>query len=145
MSILRNSVYFFGAPALFAIAAFWPSYPSRIAAVEELHVHAHGVVMASWLLMLIAQAFLIRTDRRPTHRPNGKVSYVLAPLVVLSPLSLMHLRLADSGEAPSRDLLYFSTCRSACSACSSFPMRLPSTTADRRKCIRPTWRVLPCR
>ena len=107
MSILRNSVYFFGALALFAIAAFWPTYLSRIAAVDELHVHAHGVVLALWLLMLITQAFLIRTNRRPIHKLLGKASYVLAPLVVLSTLSLAHLRLAESGEAVSSDLLYF--------------------------------------
>ena len=107
MPILRNSVYFFAALAVFAIAAFWPSYLSRISAVTEGHVHAHGAVMASWLAMLIAQAFLIRSNRRPMHRLLGKASYVLAPLVVLSTLSLAHMRLAEAGQAPSVDLLYF--------------------------------------
>src|SRR5215475_5735242 len=107
MSILRNSVYFFAALALFAVAAFWPTYLSRIGAVTEGHVHAHGAVMASWLAMLVAQAFLIRSNRRPIHKLLGKASYVLAPLVVLSTLSLAHMRLAEAGNAPSVDLLYF--------------------------------------
>jgi len=103
----RNSFYFFALLALFAIPAFWPSYLSRIGAEPQIRVHLHGAVMAAWLLLLIAQAFLIRSGRRTVHRALGKVSYVLAPLIVLAMLTLGHYRIQESkGELPA-DFLYF--------------------------------------
>lgn len=107
VTILRNSFAWFGVLALFAIAGFWPSYVSRIAAESELRVHIHGAVMFSWLLLLTTQALLIRTGHRAWHRSLGKVSYVLVPLIVLSTLSLSHFRVRESGGEPSVDLLYF--------------------------------------
>jgi len=105
--MIRNSVYFFTLLALFAIAAFWPSYLSRATSIPEVRVHLHGAVMALWDAMLITQAFLIRNGARPTHRLIGKASYVLAPLIVLSTLALAHLRLHEAGDDPPVDLLYF--------------------------------------
>jgi len=105
--MIRNSVYFFTMLALFAIAAFWPSYLSRATSIPEVRVHLHGAVMALWVAMLITQAFLIRNGARPTHRLIGKASYVLAPLIVLSTLALAHLRLHEAGDDPPVDLLYF--------------------------------------
>jgi hypothetical protein len=105
--MIRNSVYFFTLLALFAIAAFWPSYLSRATSIPEVRVHLHGAVMALWVAMLITQAFLIRNGARPTHRLIGKASYVLAPLIVLSTLALAHLRLHEAGDDPPVDLLYF--------------------------------------
>jgi len=105
--MIRNSVYFFTLLALFAIAAFWPSYLSRATSIPEVRVHLHGAVMALWVAMLITQAFLIRNGARPTHRLIGKASYVLAPLIVLSTLALAHLRLHEAGDEPPVDLLYF--------------------------------------
>src|SRR5262249_2561499 len=106
-TMIRNSVYFFTLLALFAIAAFWPSYLSRATSIPEVRVHLHGAVMALWVAMLITQAFLIRNGARPTHRLIGKASYVLAPLIVLSTLALAHLRLHEAGDEPPVDLLYF--------------------------------------
>jgi len=105
--MIRNSVYFFTLLALFAIAAFWPSYLSRATSIPEVRVHLHGAVMALWVAMLITQAFLIRNGARPTHRLIGKASYVLAPLIVLSTLALAHLRMHEAGDDPPVDLLYF--------------------------------------
>lgn len=68
---------------------------------------AGSVAMALWLLMLISQAFLIRTDRRTLHRLAGRASYVLVPLIVLSTLSLAHLRVRESGNELPAELLYF--------------------------------------
>jgi len=101
--MIRNSVYFFTLLALFAIAAFWPSYLSRATSIPEVRVHLHGAVMALWVAMLITQAFLIRNGARPTHRLIGKAS----PLIVLSTLALAHLRLHEAGDDPPVDLLYF--------------------------------------
>jgi hypothetical protein len=46
--------------------------------------HLHGAVMMAWMIMLIVQPLLIRYGRVSIHRAIGKLSYVIAPLVVLS-------------------------------------------------------------
>ena len=102
-----NAVFFFLLLALFSGVGFWPSYLSRLADVGELRVHYHGIATALWILLLIVQAYLMRTGRRATHRRTGAVSYVLAPMIVFSILTLAHVRLRDSGAAPSEELLYF--------------------------------------
>jgi len=48
----------------------------------NLIMHLHGMVMMGWVLMLLIQPILIRTGRTDLHRLVGKLSYVLAPLVV---------------------------------------------------------------
>jgi hypothetical protein len=46
-------------------------------------IHIHGVVLMSWLVLLIVQPLLIQTGRAQLHRKIGKVSWVLGPLVIL--------------------------------------------------------------
>ncbi len=105
--MIRNSVYFFVALGLFAIAGFWPSYFSRAHQAANLRVYLHDFVMGLWCVMLIAQAYLIRTDHRALHHLLGKFSYVLAPVIVVATLSFMHFRLREAGNAPPAELLYF--------------------------------------
>jgi hypothetical protein len=105
--MIRNGVFLFSVLALFAIAGFWPSYVSRVSEEKNLHVHLHGLVMALWLLLLISQAFFIRSDRRALHRLAGKVSYILVPLIVLSTLSLSHFRVQENAKELPTELLYF--------------------------------------
>jgi len=45
--------------------------------------HVHGATMMTWIVLLIIQPILIRTGRVNLHRMVGKVSYVLAPLIVV--------------------------------------------------------------
>ena len=45
--------------------------------------HIHGATMMTWIVLLIVQPILIRTGRVNLHRMIGKVSYVLAPLIVI--------------------------------------------------------------
>ena len=103
----RSAVFFFVLLALFAVAGFWPSYLSRLGEVREFRVHYHGIATALWILLLITQAYLMRSGHREMHRRTGRISFVLAPLVVFSILTLAHVRLRDSGAAPSEELLYF--------------------------------------
>jgi hypothetical protein len=55
---------------------------------RQLHftwvMHFHGMMMIGWLLMLLVQPILILTGKVKLHRLVGKLSYVLAPLVLLS-------------------------------------------------------------
>jgi hypothetical protein len=62
--------------------------------------HLHGAAMLGWCLLLIAQAFLIRTKHGSIHRRLGRVSFVWGPLVVMSTLVLAHYRLNTRGLTP---------------------------------------------
>ena len=46
--------------------------------------HVHGMLAMSWILMLIAQAYLIRAKKYELHRLIGKLSYIVMPLFLLS-------------------------------------------------------------
>jgi hypothetical protein len=102
--IHRRAVYYFGALLLFTLPAFWPSYffPPRVEA--DYHVHFHGIAMFLWVILLVAQAALMRAGARDTHRKLGKLSYALAPAIVVSTLLLMNYRLKSVVNA---ELLYF--------------------------------------
>lgn len=47
-------------------------------------MHFHGMMMIGWLLMLLVQPFLILKGKIKLHRLVGRLSYVLAPLVLLT-------------------------------------------------------------
>ena len=87
--IYRHSVLFFVFIAVSAFLGFWPGYLSQIRG-HDLVVHIHGVLLSLWLVMLIAQSTLIRINRRELHMQIGKLSYVLAPLVLLSIATIRH-------------------------------------------------------
>jgi hypothetical protein len=80
--------------------AFWPTYFSRLFEQPTVLHHAHGIVLALWLVMLVTQAQLIRTQRRSLHRRLGKLSYVLAPAVVLVTTAFVHQRMAGLAGFP---------------------------------------------
>lgn len=46
--------------------------------------HFHGMMMMGWLLMLLVQPILILKGKTRLHRRIGTLSYVLAPMVLLS-------------------------------------------------------------
>lgn len=93
---------FFG----FALIAFWPSYYADLAGQETARTHTHGIAMTLWCLMLIAQAYLVRVNRRNIHRVIGKFSYVLVPFVILSTLNLTHYSLKEN--TPYTDITFSS-------------------------------------
>src|SRR5688572_7252655 len=74
--------------------AFWPRYFARLFEQPTLLHHAHGIVLALWLGMLVVQAQLIRTQRRSWHRQLGKLSYVVAPAVVVITTVFVHQRVS---------------------------------------------------
>jgi hypothetical protein len=85
---------FFVVFLVLTVWAFWPSYFSRLFDQPTVLHHAHGIVLALWLMLLVVQAQLIRTHRRSLHRQLGKLSYVLAPAVVLVTTAFVHQRMA---------------------------------------------------
>lgn len=46
--------------------------------------HFHGAMMMTWMALLIVQPLLIRAGKLSIHRLIGRLSYVIAPLVVVS-------------------------------------------------------------
>jgi len=107
--VYRHSGTFFGVFLVLAIVAFWPNYLSQPLARLDPLLHGHGIAMFLWVVMLIAQARLIRTQRRPRHRSLGTLSYVLAPAVVVFTIMFVHQTLsrslAGAETIPPRSLL----------------------------------------
>src|SRR5947209_7884804 len=92
----RRSAPFFGALLLLAIPAFWPTYFSPPRYEADWHVHVHGIALFTWSVLLIVQPWLVRSGRLALHRRLGKVSYVLAPVIVLSTVLLARYRMHES-------------------------------------------------
>jgi len=46
--------------------------------------HFHGAMMMTWMAFLIVQPLLIRSGKKNIHRMIGKLSYVIAPLLMVS-------------------------------------------------------------
>jgi len=102
-ALYRNSARFFALFLLALVVAFWPSYFARLFEQPSLFFHLHGAALTLWVVMLVAQAQLIRTGRRSLHRRIGKASYVLAPAIVAITVSFVHYRVA--GSLPSLERL----------------------------------------
>ena len=93
---------------------FYKSYISHFPKFEDYNVpgrgivhfntiiHFHGMMMIGWFLMLLLQPILILKGKIKLHRLAGRLSYVLAPLVVLSMYlviySSLHRALAQDGQ-----------------------------------------------
>lgn len=103
----RNAVFFFSAFLAAAFVSFWPTYFVRIGEIPSWRVHAHGALMLAWFLLLIAQAWLIRSQRRPWHRVLGKTSFALVPLIVVSSVVVEHASLLRDGAKISTESLFF--------------------------------------
>ncbi len=92
--LYRFSSSFFVVFLALTVWAFWPSYFARLFEQPNVWFHAHAVVLALWLGMLVVQAQLIRKQRRFWHRQLGKLSYVVAPAVVAITTVFVHQRIA---------------------------------------------------
>jgi len=85
-------IYVFTAASFIAIclAGFIPDSLGKIAAVQAgerppfpLVLHMHAVLMGSFLLLLLAQTWLMATGRRALHMQLGLAAMVLAPALVV--------------------------------------------------------------
>ncbi len=73
-----------------ALIGFIPSSLEKIAAVEAglrppfpLMLHAHAVLMGSFLALLLTQTLLVATGRQQQHQKLGMAGMVLAPALVV--------------------------------------------------------------
>jgi hypothetical protein len=88
---------------LVSVAAFWPVYIVRLPFEAELFVNLHTSGVVLWMLLLIAQPWLIGRGRRPLHKRIGRVTYVLVPYIVVTSLLLAHNRTAALNAADFRE------------------------------------------
>jgi uncharacterized membrane protein len=88
----RHSPWIFLVFAAAVLAAFWPSYFSRLTEQRTFHAHTHGLAMTLWCALLIAQGWLMRRGNRALHRQLGALSYVLVPVVAVATLAFVHFR-----------------------------------------------------
>ena len=71
---------------IITLIGFYPTYISKFPSftdITSIH-HFHGAMMMIWFLLLIIQPFLIGYKKYTIHRTLGKLSYVIAPLVLFS-------------------------------------------------------------
>lgn len=87
------------------LTGFIPDSLMKIAQVEAgqrppfpLMLHAHAVLMGSFLLLLLAQATLMATGRRQHHRKLGLAGMVLAPAMVVVGVLLIPIIRRDFWE-----------------------------------------------
>ncbi len=83
MSLYKNAFYWLIALLVLLFVGFWQSYFSQVGEAHLTH-HIHAVSMLSWVLLLISQSWLIRNRKNAQHRTLGKLSFLLAPAVVIS-------------------------------------------------------------
>jgi len=85
-------IYVFMAASFIAytLTGFIPDSLAMIAAVDSgqraplpLVLHAHAILMGAFLMLLLAQSFLVATGRLTYHRTLGMAGFVLGPALVL--------------------------------------------------------------
>jgi hypothetical protein len=80
----HNLGYWFLLFIVLAFAGFYHTYFTKLLDIKTPIIHIHFILMGLWILVLIAQPFLIKYKKPATHRLLGKVSYVMVPLVLWS-------------------------------------------------------------
>jgi len=84
--IQNNIIYFFIAIFVITNLGFYKTYLIHFPQFEGFPwvYHIHGMLSMAWVLMLIAQAYLIRAKKYDLHKFVGKLSYVIMPLFLVS-------------------------------------------------------------
>jgi len=99
-SLFRHSVFFLALIPVFAFWGFWVTYFTRPEGTIAVYERLHGVAMFAWVVLLVLQSWLIRSNRRLLHRQTGKLVYLLGPWIIISTLVLANYRLNARGLTP---------------------------------------------
>lgn len=116
VGLIDRWIYVFMA-ALFVVTTvvgFIPDSIFKIGLVEAgkrppfpLILHVHAVLMGSWLMLLLTQTTLMATGNSTHHQKLGVLSFILAPLIILSGFVLvptMYGQVWASVQTPPRGL-----------------------------------------
>ncbi len=106
LPLYRHGLQLFVVFSLAMLVAFWPSYFARLSSQPTYHPHAHGLTMALWVLLLVAQAWLIAGGQRQAHRRTGLASYALVPALVVAALNFLHFRVRGAADLGDSGLLF---------------------------------------
>ncbi|WP_026375794.1 hypothetical protein [Aestuariibacter salexigens] len=101
----RNAVYYFIALLVILVVGFWPSYYSKFFGEVTFGQHFHGITMTLWCVLLITQAWLMRTKRNKQHKMLGKTVYVLGPLVSIAAIYVTFDFIAKVPQPHSKGVL----------------------------------------
>jgi hypothetical protein len=86
-------IYFFMAVLFFTVVlvGFIPDSLIKIEAVQagtrapfSMILHVHAVLMGSWMMLLLAQTWLMATGRPGAHKQLGLLSFILAPAIIVA-------------------------------------------------------------
>lgn len=102
----QNSYFYFIGFFILVITGFWVTYITRIFEQPNYRMHLHGAALTLWCLMLISQAYLIRTKHNALHRRVGKFSYLLVPLMFFTTLDLLHYKLGNVQQMQTMDYFF---------------------------------------
>ena len=102
-TLLQQSYFYFIGFFVLVVAAFWMTYITRIFEQPNYRMHLHGATLTIWCVMLISQAYLIRTKNNGLHRRIGKLSYVVVPLILFTTLDLLHYQTGKTEKFGTMD------------------------------------------
>lgn len=85
-ALQNRLLYFFVALFIITNLGFYKTYLIHFPTFEGFPVvyHIHGMLAMAWILMLTAQAYLIRVQKYNLHKSVGKLSYIVFPLFLAS-------------------------------------------------------------
>ena len=96
--MFRGAAFYFIALLAVTLVAFWPTYISKLPGGFSGYFHFHAIVMLVWFGLLIVQPLLVRANRLRFHRALGKLSYGIAPVIVVAAILLAHVRLPPAND-----------------------------------------------
>lgn len=86
--MFRESGFLFLALIGLVLLGFSKTYFLKLDESFPIFIHLHVLLVGAWLLLITGQAFLIRAEERSVHRQLGEVSFVLAPIIIISGIYL---------------------------------------------------------
>ncbi len=80
--------------AVISLAGFYNSYISKFLNFDEFSavIHIHFIAFLCWFALIIIQPILIRKRKFALHRKLGRLSYIVAPIIVFTILILVKIK-----------------------------------------------------
>lgn len=103
-------IVFFILVVVLSLAGFFNSYISLLPdkANFPLVIHIHFTAFVCWFILLIVQPILIRRKKYDLHSQVGKISYIVAPVLVTTILILVRQQ-AERGIINSRSDVFITS------------------------------------
>jgi hypothetical protein len=85
--VFRRTHRYLAALLVACLLGFAPTY-SFVFLTATWMVHVHAFFMMLWMVMLVVQAWSIQVGRRGLHRTVGKLSYLVAPIMLATGIAV---------------------------------------------------------